>query len=92
MGERLNEPQNWRTLVLAFLLWTAHFGIVYAAELILPGDPAVGWIALVAALFAWASLALLWRNLGSGGSPVIKLGLAIAALAILYQTLPAVIG
>lgn len=92
MREELNLSVNWRTLTFAFVLWAAHFVISYGAELILPNDPAVRWIALVAALAAMAAIVQCWIRLGRDGSRVVKLALAIAALAIGYQTLPALIG
>jgi hypothetical protein len=92
MREELDRPLNWRTLTVAFLIWAAHFALSYAAELILPGNPAVRWIALAAALAAFAVVALCWRRLAPHGSRVVKLALAIASMAIAYQTLPALIG
>jgi len=92
MRDELNLHSNWKIMVLAFLVWAAHFMIAYGAELIMPGNPAVRWIALGAALAACALLAQGWRRVGSDGSPVVRLALAIAALAIAFQTLPALIG
>lgn len=92
MKDRLDLPQNWRTLGLSFAIWAAHFAIVYGAELILPNNPAVGWIALAAALAAWLGLGLRWRRLGALRGRISTLAMCMAALAVGYQTLPALIG
>ena len=92
MREELNRPLNWRTLTFAFLIWAVHFAVSYAAELILPGNPAVRWIALAAALAAFAAVALCWRRLEPHGSPVLKLALAFVSMAFPYQPFPPLIG
>ena len=92
MRDELDRPENWKTLGLAFILWAGHFAIVYGAELIMPGDRAVRWIALSATLAAMGAFFLIWRRLDQAGLSIARLSLGIAALAIAYQTLPALIG
>lgn len=92
MQDRLNLPQNWQTLGLSFVLWAVHFAVVYAAELIMPNNPAVRWIALAAALAAWLALFIWWRRLRERRGSISTLAMCLAALAIGYQTLPALIG
>lgn len=92
MSDELNQRPNWQILVLAFILWAAHFLIAYGAGLIIPGSGAVGWIALIAAFGGWAALGLCWMRLGHGGGNVVRLAIGISALAISFQTLPALMG
>ncbi|MFC4254757.1 hypothetical protein GRI97_04925 [Altererythrobacter xixiisoli] len=92
MGDDLSLRINRRTIAAAFILWTAHFMIAYGAEQIAPGSMAARWIAPIAALASFAILALCWRRLGSNGSNVVRLGLAISGVAIAFQTMPAIVG
>lgn len=92
MGDDLSLRINRRTIALAFILWTGHFIIAYGAEQIGPGSMPARWIPPLAALACFAILALGWRRLGPHGSNVVRLGLAMSAMAIAFQTLPAIVG
>lgn len=90
----LQHRANWGTLAFAFIVWAGHFMSVYGAVLILPGQTrAVRLVVVIATLVAGAMLAARWFALGGEKrSALAILSIAIAALAIAYQTAPGLIG
>lgn len=93
MNHDFHNRQDWKTLTLAMVVWAAHFTALWAASSIFPGQPAARWIALAFTLVAAAGLFWLWRRAGRPSvSSVAGLGLAIAALGVAYDFVPAVVG
>ncbi len=90
MAENIDAKDNWRSLVLAFVIWAVHFIAVYGAALLLPENPTVRWIAIAATLLALVFLARWW--LRHGRSVFASLAITIAGAAVTAQTFPAVIG
>ncbi|MDZ4307120.1 hypothetical protein [Allopontixanthobacter sp.] len=93
MTRDLRNQTDWLTPLLALALWAAHFMILWAASSIFPGQPHARWIALAVTLGALAALIWLWR--ASKVRSVFSaagLGIAVAAAAILFDALPALIG
>lgn len=85
----IDQNRTWRTLLLAFTIWAAHFLAVYAAGLIFPGQPIVLWIAFAACLAALGTLAWLWRR--GMRNPLGALAIAFSGLFVVYDTLPALL-
>jgi len=84
---------DWFTAIAALAVWFAHFMAVWCASVIWP-DQAAGRIVGVALTIA-AFGALYWLRRRAGKPPlhnVAGLGLAIAAVAIAFSCVPALIG
>lgn len=90
----LRKPENWLTLVFAFAVWGGHFMAIYAAALIFPESPMVIRLIVIAATLAAAGLlAGRWFRLGHAGrNRTAMLSMAIATLAIVFQTVPGLLG
>tara|TARA_R110002072_G_scaffold86774_4_gene195783 strand:- start:12100 stop:12378 length:279 start_codon:yes stop_codon:yes gene_type:complete len=84
---------DFRTLSAAFAIWAAHFTLLWAASITFPGEPAARWLALAFTVIALAALAWLYLRAGKPklGS-VAGLGLAIATVGTLYDSVPPLIG
>lgn len=79
-------------MVSAFVIWAAHFIVAYGAALVFPGTTTALWIARIAATLAVAAIAFLALLLPRP-RPVIALGsLGLSLAAIVFGTLPAVVG
>lgn len=87
----IDQNQTWRTVLLAFAIWAAHFLVVYAASLIFPGQIAALWIALATSIAALAALAWLWWR-ARALTTLDMLAIGLAALFVVYDTLPALFG
>ena len=92
----------WRNLLGGLLLWTAHFFAVYIIASLLPGAPAAAiLVLLVTAVILALTLWLLVRTVSAmrrasddlqrWSSVLALLGYALAAIAVIYQGLPAAI-
>ena len=90
----LHHPENSLTLVISFAVWGGHFVVIYAAALIFPDSPAaIRTIVVVATLVAIGLLAARWHRIGrTGRSRIAMLAIAIATMAIAFQTVPGLIG
>ncbi|WP_338445114.1 hypothetical protein V5F89_07910 [Pelagerythrobacter marensis] len=90
MNPHFDNRLDWIALGGAFTVWTAHFMAAWSIGSILPGRPIVLWLTLAITIAALAALAGLWRW-RRVRSPVSVAGLAIAlaALGVLYDFLPA---
>lgn len=91
----------WRILLGPMVIWSAHFFALWTASSVWPDRPAARIAAALATLAALAALAWLtvrtWRS-DTGGPDagwIRRVGLlacAVAAVSILWQSLPAAIG
>lgn len=93
MENRFHNHHDWFTLALAFVVWSAHFTVLWAASIIFPGEPAARWLALVFTIAAAG--ALVWLYLRAGRPSVLSvagLGLAIAAAGTAFDAMPALVG
>lgn len=87
------ETTDWIGAAWAFCVWAVHFSVLWGASSIFPGDGAARLVALAATLAAFGVLALLWRARSrSGTGRTFALSIGIAAVAILFGSLPAAIG
>lgn len=95
--------RTWLFLLAGLLVWTAHFFGVYIVASLFPGMELARWLTglltvAALALLAWLSLPVI-RRLRSGEGDgdglarwidgISLLGSALAAVAVLYQGLPA---
>ncbi|MBB3860645.1 type VI protein secretion system component VasK [Novosphingobium hassiacum] len=93
MHDAFTEPVDWRGAALAFTIWMAHFGVLWGASSIFPDASPARWIALIATVLAMAALVLVWRRRSPESSgAVLPLACALAAAAVLFGAMPAVIG
>ena len=84
---------DWFTAIAAFTVWFAHFLLVWSASVIWPGRAVGSTVAVLLTLIAFAGLGLLWRRVRPvSGRSVAGLGMALAALAIAFSCVPALIG
>ena len=94
MPGRYSETTDWTGTAWIFAIWAAHFSVLWGASSIFPDQAAARWIALVATLIALAALALLWRARArrAGRDRILLLATGVAALSILFGSLPALVG
>ncbi|MBU1253268.1 hypothetical protein Q9K01_02275 [Qipengyuania sp. DY56-A-20] len=84
---------DFRTLVLAFIVWAAHFTLLWVASVTFPGEPAARWLALAFTTFALGALSWLFLRAGKPKlASVAGLGLAIATVGTIYDSIPPLIG
>ena len=84
---------DWLTPTIAFSVWAAHFTILWAASIIFPDQPAARWIALAVTFVSFGALFWLWRWASRPGLFTIPgFGIALAAIGMIYDGLPALIG
>ena len=91
----------WLLLLAGLLIWTAHFFGIYIAASLFPGTQLAKWLTGILTLLALGLLAVVvlpvLRRAGPSREEALSswldglavLGAALAALAILYQGLPA---
>ncbi len=97
MADEYSETTDWPGAGWAFAVWAAHFSVLWGASSAFPGDQAARWIALAATVVALAALAWFWRDRAGkltrcAGRHVLPLAIGIAAAAILFGALPALVG
>lgn len=84
---------DWGAVVIALAIWTVQFMAKWGASIVFPGAAAGRIIGALLSLAGLAALVWLWRaRRVRSPSSVAGLGIAIAALATIYDTLPALIG
>jgi len=88
----------WTEFCGGLIAWTAHFFALYIIASLLPGQPAAKWLVLGATIASLAWLGLMTRRTLRRRSPggdgfnlwlsnLGMLGIALAAVAIVYQGL-----
>lgn len=88
-----SEPVDWKAVTLAFVVWAAHFSILWGANSIFPDAPISRWIALAVTLAALAALAwIVIMGVRGGPRTVPRLAGMVAGLSVLFGALPALIG
>ncbi|MGK2911544.1 MAG: hypothetical protein ACSLE1_17340 [Sphingobium sp.] len=88
-----SETTDWTGAAWAFCVWAVHFFVLWGASSIFPDDNAARLIALVATLAALGALALLWRGRSlSTARRTFALSIGIAAVAVIFGSLPAAVG
>ena len=92
IGEPIDRPSIYRTLLIAFLIWLAHFAVSYAGVLIFPDDGFARIIAMGAGLFAIAALLVYVRRLPSPRSSLALGALGLAGAGVIFGTFPAIVG
>lgn len=90
--EAIDRPLIYRTLLLAFLVWAAHFAVSYGAVLVFPGHPAARIIAVCAGLIALAFLAWWAAKLPRPRSSLAVGMLGLSAASVVLGTFPAIVG
>ncbi len=84
---------DWIAVVAALTIWTAQFMAKWAASVIFPDAAPGRIIGLLLSLAGLAALAWLWRARRVRSLwTTAGLAIAIAALATLFDTLPALFG
>jgi hypothetical protein len=91
-GEPIDRPSIYRTLLIAFLIWSAHFAISYAGVLVFPDDGIARIIAIVAGLIVIAALLVQARRLPAPRSPLALGALGLAGAGVIFGTFPAFVG
>ena len=92
LGEPIDRPSIYRTLLIAFLIWSAHFALSYAGVLVFPDDGMARIIALSAGLIAIAALVVQVRRLPAPRSPLALGALGLGAAGVIFGTFPAIVG
>ena len=91
-GDPIDRPPVYRALLIAFLVWAAHFAISYGAVLIFPGQAVARIVAFAAGLAALAVLVIQARKSALPRSSLALGALGLAAAAIVFGTFPAIVG
>lgn len=93
MRDSFSDPVDWKGVALCFVLWLAHFTVLWGASSVFPGGAEARWIALAATIVVIAALAGVLRcGAARTGSKVTRLAIALAVAAVLFGVLPAAIG
>ena len=92
MGGPIDRPSNYRTLLIAFVIWSAHFTVSYAGVLVFPDDENARIIAIVAGLIAIAALLVQVRRLPAPRSSLALDALGLAGAGVIFGTFPAIVG
>ena len=92
IGEPIDRPSIYRTLLIAFVIWSAHFAVSYAGVLVFPDDGIARIIAIVAGLIAIAALLVQVRRLPAPRSPLALGALGLAGAGVIFGTFPALVG
>jgi len=92
MESGFTNRRDWTTLTLALTVWLAHFTLLWIASIALPTHPGARWIAGALTVVAAGALLYLWRRSGTGSIFTVPgLGVAIAAVGVAYDMLPALL-
>lgn len=91
-GQPIDRPPVYRTMLVAFLVWSAHFAVSYGGVLVFPEGGIARIIAIIACLVALGALLLQLRKLPRPRSPLALGALGIAGAGIIFGTFPAIIG
>lgn len=84
---------DWFTAFWALCVWFGHFMLAWSASVIWPVGATGRIVAGVLSLVAFAALGWLWRRVRPVSIRTVGgLGLAIAAMAIAFGTVPPLIG
>lgn len=90
---RFDNRIDWFAAVAALAIWTAQFMAKWAASVIFPDAPPGRIIGLLLSLAGLAALVWLWRRRRVRSLwTTAGLAIAIAALATVFDTLPALFG
>lgn len=93
MSKDFSNKQDWFTATLAFVVWFAHFNLLWAASSIFPGQPLARWIALILTIAAATALFWLWRRADVRTIVSVPgLGIAFAAVASAFTAAVALVG
>ena len=92
IGEPIDRPSIYRTLLIAFVIWSAHFAVSYAGVLVFPDDGRARIIAIGAGLIAIAALLVQVRRLPAPRSSLALGALGLAGAGIIFGTFPAIVG
>lgn len=93
MPSDFHSRHDWRTLSLALVIWSGHFIAVWLVSIIFPGQAIARWIAVALSVLSFAALYLLWsRKRRPAIRSVAGLGIALAAVGVAFDTMPAIIG
>lgn len=91
-GEPIDRPASYRTLVIAFLVWSAHFTLSYGALLVFPETTIARVVAIFSGVIALAALLWQGRKLSRPYSAMALGALGLAAAGVVFGTFPAIIG
>ena len=92
MGGPIDRPSNYRTPLIAFVIWSAHFAISYAGVLVFPNAGIARIIAIGAGLIAIAALLGQVLRLRAPRSPLALGSLGLAGAGVIFGTFPAIVG
>lgn len=93
MRGRIDRKVNWFTAFWALVVWAAHFSAAWTWSIVFPGQPLARWLGVLTTFAALAALAWLGaRARAAQGGTLAWLGIGIAGVAVVWQTLPAVVG
>ena len=92
IGEPIDRPSIYRTLLIAFVIWSAHFAISYAGVLVFPDAGIARIIVIGAGLIAIAALLGQALRLRAPRSPLALGSLGLAGAGVIFGTFPAIVG
>ncbi|MCX7282480.1 MAG: hypothetical protein NTX28_00235 [Novosphingobium sp.] len=93
MRDDFSDPVDWKGAALCFVLWLAHFTVLWGASSVFPGSAIARWIALLATVVVLAAIVALWRGAAQRQpGKVTHLAMALAVAAVLFGAMPAAIG
>jgi hypothetical protein len=93
MEDDYRNRHDWFTLTAALVLWTAHFGLLWAASSIFPGQTLARWLALVLTVASYSVLGWIWlRAKRPSLASVAGFGVLLAAVGMGLDALPALVG
>ena len=96
--------RTWGFLLGGLIVWAAHFFLLYAIASVFPGQDLPNWLILLSTIAAvaadsallWAALLLRLRGLSdpfrSWTTDLGAAGAALSLVAVIWQSLPALIG
>ena len=95
--------RSWLLYLGGLIIWAAHFFAIYVAASVFPGTRTARWLTISLTILALGALLLLIYQISRKGrthpadgsarwlDTLALLGAGFAAIAIIYQTLPAFI-
>ena len=97
MPSPYEETTDWPGTAWAFAIWAAHFSMLWAASSIFPDRAPARWIALIATTIAIGVLWGLWRARAPDQTRprdrrILMLAVGVAAVAIVFGAVPALVG